>query len=234
MAPPETLRLFGWCALALLVHVRLIWSRSIDGWHLLLCVVSALLNSICGGYGHNAVHRMEVASLLLDWNGLSAHEWLFEHIISHHPHVNTARDHDAVSMEPLLRWLPEREVAWLGDAQTSLFRHVIYAVGELVVAARGLFYHRLRWRVDESAPLWLRAGPLVFLARVGSHFCVAEPRVAGATLLVTMSAASYYFSFLAHLSHARGSACQRALLLRPSVSQHAEHTVPRWSLGPLP
>ena len=97
----------AWVALMLALQVIacLVPPRRLACW-LTTIVASAAVNTICGSLGHNAVHRMEVASVLLDWNGLSAVEWVLEHISSHHMHTNTCHDHDAISMEPIIAWLP--------------------------------------------------------------------------------------------------------------------------------
>jgi len=173
--------------------------------------VSALLNSMIGGYGHNAMHRLEPAAVGLDWNGLSAYEWMLEHAISHHPHVNTPRDHDALSMEPFVRWLPDRPEAVLGDHDDGTpWIHLVYAVGELAVAVQGHLVHRTRWRPwwrgrDEAdgVPWWMRWAPWLFVLRVASHWWVQGVLLGTTTLLVTMIVASYYFALLAHMSHDR-------------------------------
>jgi len=105
------------------------------------CVASAGLNTLAGGFGHNALHSLRPVCVLLDWNGLSSFEWLHEHVHSHHMYVNTRRDHDAVAMEPFLNWIP-------GAKRRSLLgswgKHAVFAVGEIVVATQGTVGHRLR------------------------------------------------------------------------------------------
>ena len=92
------------CALA---HLALLLVREPWGatWVFALAV-SALCNTLVGALGHNAVHTLRPLALGLDWNGLSAYEWLHEHVHSHHMYTNTPMDHDAVSMLPFLSWLP--------------------------------------------------------------------------------------------------------------------------------
>lgn len=210
-------------AMALAAHAALLACTRLSGALLLACVASAVCNTVCGGFGHNGLHVLHPSALLLDWNGLSAYEWLLEHVHSHHMHVNTPRDHDAISMRPFLRWLAD-------DAQPSLLgvrgKHLIYAVGELVVAAQGNLGHRVRW-----APLWdarqpwlLRLAPLVFVARVASHLLVQGVLVGTLALLGTLAVASFYFSSLAHMSHAAMDAGARAAE-GDFVAQQLAHTV---------
>ena len=165
------------------------------------CVGAAYLNSICGGYGHNGLHRLEGTALLLDWNGLSCYEWLFEHLQSHHMYVNTDHDHDSISMEPFLRWIPHRRRAW-PVAYASYVKHVIYLVAEIAVAVQGNFGHRTRWLplTDSRFPRWLRLAPFVFVLRIGSYALV-QGLWGALTALVTLGIAGYFFAYLAHLNH---------------------------------
>ena len=205
MAPRERAKMYLWLALAAWCHLALLLlPLEVSKEWLVFCVASALCNTVLGGYGHNAVHRLEWPAVFLDWNGLSCFEWLFEHVVSHHPHVNTELDHDALSMEPFLRWLPHRPKGLFGDAQREgAAVHLIYAVGEAVVAAQGCFGHRLRWRAWRwGAPRWMVGAPLLFVARAASLVAARGAAFGGLTFLVTLCLASYYFSYLAHQSHA--------------------------------
>ena len=204
MVTRARLLMWMWIMISVVTHAVLLsgvmWSFSCS-W-VFVCIVYSLSNSVCGGYGHNAVHRLEVESILLDWNGLSCFEWLLEHVISHHPHVNTKNDHDAISMEPFLRWIPSRPVACFGDAQTSYASHLIYAIAEIAVAIQGVFAHRLRWRAAEfGAPSWMRMAPLLFVFRISSFFVCLPLVDATACILGPLALASYYFATLAHVSH---------------------------------
>ena len=184
------------CAHAFLC-VTTTWTLS---WWL-VCGLSSILNTVGGAYGHNAVHRLDPAAVLLDWNGLSCFEWIFEHVISHHPNVNTVRDHDALSMEPFIRWLPHRSAAWFGDA-SSWTAHLIYLISETAVALQGFVGHRLRWKAGEyEAPTWMCLAPWLFVARLVSLVLCMGLGDGLTTFLVTMTLAGYYFSVLAHLSH---------------------------------
>lgn len=121
-----------------------------------LGLLSAIANTLLGAYGHNGVHRVHPHALGLDWNGLSSFEWLSEHVISYHPFVNTERDHDALSMEPILAWLPRRPGV-CGRAQTSWMRHVVYTFSELLVALQGTCVQRDALEGDRAVAL-CRAG----------------------------------------------------------------------------
>jgi len=165
---------------------------------LLACAAAGLCNAVLGGFGHSFLHRPDdPRALLLDWNGLSAFEWMLEHVVSHHPQPNTPRDHDSISMEPF--------VSWLRPAARNVAVYAVFVVGELVVAAQGYVGHRCRWRsadADRGAAGWVRLAPLVFPARAAAHVA-AQGWAAGAlTLALTCAFGSLYFSLLAHLSHA--------------------------------
>ena len=168
---------------------------------LALCLASAAANTLLGAYGHNGVHRLQPHALGLDWNGLSSFEWLSEHVASHHPFVNTEYDHDSISMEPLLAWLPGRASA-CGHAQTSWARHLVYTLSELIVALQGTCVHATRWRAAGfGAPWWMCLAPLLFVARLASYYAYQPATYATATLLATMTPAGYVFATLAHLTH---------------------------------
>ena len=185
----EFLRMAAWITSAFFVHFTLLYLNPFTFTWLLLCVLSAVLNTICGGYGHNAIHRLDPAAILLDWNGLSSYEWLHEHISSHHPFVNTEFDHDAISMEPFVNWLPERPKGLLPEVYG---KHLIYAIAEIVVCIQGLIVHRVRWKVPEEAPIWLKYAPLVFIFRICTCIMFSQTRLASlANLLVPMFIASY-------------------------------------------
>jgi hypothetical protein len=169
----------------------------------LSCFCSAFLNTVCGGYGHNAVHVLHFTSVLLDWNGLSAYEWLHEHVHSHHMYTNTAFDHDALSMMPLLHWIPENDSSHITTGLLPHWgKHLIFSIAEIAVAFNGLFIHRTRWKLgNKKIPLWLQLAPCLFVVRLGSYFFQKNGFV---TFLLTMGLAGYYFSYLAHLSHVYG------------------------------
>lgn len=192
------LRVCAWLLLSLSSLRVLLLGGGGGGWWLAV-LAHACANTVLGGFGHNAVHRLHPFCVFLDWNGLSCFEWLSEHAISHHPHVNTPRDHDAMSMEPFLRWIPWRKGGWLGDAQSSPWRHGVYAISEPIVALLGSCVHCTRWKACRfGAPWWMAAAPLLFVARV----CVHVWAGALVSLLASLSLSGYFFAFLAHKSHA--------------------------------
>ena len=175
--------------------------------HLLVCLfdfnhilifVTSMLNTIAGSVGHNAVHRFEFLSLLLDWNGLSSSEWLLEHVMSHHMFTNTKHDHDAISMEPFVSWYK----GTLVKTKINMFLlHCIYAVGELVVAFNGLFIHKTRW-LDSSFPIKIRLLPLLFPFRYITLIISHGTYIGSIIFALQTMIASYVFSLLAHLNHA--------------------------------
>lgn len=202
------------CTLALHLILLFRTHTATVSWFV-LCLLSAFANTMLGAYGHNGVHRVQPHALGLDWNGLSSFEWLSEHVMSHHPHVNTECDHDALSLEPLLSWLPRRS-GMCGRAQTSWVRHVVYMFSELIVAFQGTCVHATRWRaVAHGAPWWMCVAPLLFIARVASYYWCHPPLLATLTLLATMIPAGYAFSTLAHLTHDHvADSCSRCMVER--------------------
>lgn len=198
----SSLRLWGAVALALVLHGMTLTATVGTTWWATVCLCAAYANSICGGYGHNALHRLEAWAILLDWNGLSCLEWLMEHVQSHHMYVNTRHDHDSISMEPFVRWLPGRPVTFF-DRLAPVTHHAIYLIAEVAVAIQGNLVHRTRWKTvfDARFPVWLRLAPLVFVIRMFSY--VIFQGAAGLfTALLTLCAAGYIFAYLAHLNHA--------------------------------
>lgn len=188
------------CVLHILSLRTNVWSIN---W-IVSCIMCSIFNTICGGYGHNALHRLEYASILLDWNGLSAYEWLHEHVHSHHMYTNTQNDNDALTMAPLLLWIPTRTKD--GDLMVSLIpswgKHLIYSIAEIVVAFKGIFLHRARWKIgDPRVPLWLQLAPFIFILRIVSYMFQRDGIW---TCAFTMIMAGYYFAHLAHLTHVYG------------------------------
>tara|TARA_B110000046_G_scaffold171323_1_gene192066 strand:+ start:247 stop:1428 length:1182 start_codon:yes stop_codon:yes gene_type:complete len=195
-------RLYAIVALTLGLHaLSLSTAVGTARWGI-LCACAACMNTICGGYGHNALHRLEPAAILLDWNGLSCYEWLFEHLQSHHMYVNTEYDHDSIAMEPFVRWIPSRRRACFGPSAPYV-KHVIYLIAEIAVAVQGNLVHRARWMAlhDPRLPMWMRLAPFLFVVRVGSYVLI-QGVMGFATALFTLSLAGYAFAYLAHLNHA--------------------------------
>lgn len=187
------------CGVTLSAHVATLFATAWTATWTLALLSSAVLSTVCGGYGHNALHVLDPFAVLLDWNGLSSFEWLLEHVQSHHPHVNTVYDHDALSMEPFVRWLPSRPRGWLG----SYTKHLLYLVSEIVVATQGVLGLRARWRV-EHAPWWMAWAPWLFVLRLATWVSAHGLVDGAATALLVVGAAGYYFASLAHLSHGYG------------------------------
>ena len=164
-----------------------------------LCLLSSLVNSILGGFGHNGIHKLLYSSLLLDWNGLSSLEWLLEHVHSHHMYTNTIYDHDAISMKPFLNWIPSNT--------ESIFsvngKHLIFLIAELVVPIQGNFIHKFRWKIlfNNKYPLWLRLAPFVFILRIFSHLLFQGILFGLINVTICLIIAGYYFAYLAHLNH---------------------------------
>lgn len=189
------------------LHLAIIWaSLAVHAWMVCSptawkCVLSALLNSVCGALGHNAVHRVDAISVMLDWNGLSCYEWLHEHAHSHHMYVNTVHDHDVISMEPYLFWMKARGESLVGKRS----KHLLYAIAEMAVALQGNVGHRMRWSLLRSRdfPLWMRLAPFAFLARVASHIVVLGVVQGLLTFFAVFSMASFYFASIAHMTHAK-------------------------------
>lgn len=178
-----------WFTIAIVVHIL----QCVTSLNLIL--LSGIVSTIAGGYGHNGVHVMSPEAILLDWNGLSAYEWIHEHIMSHHMYTNTDNDHDAISMEPFIRWLPHRQNRILDNKFT---KHIIYMIGEIVVAIQGMFIHRTRWQFrNRNVPIWLKLAPFLFVFRTVTLLYYSGIY----TTLCTYVVASYIFSYLAHLNH---------------------------------
>lgn len=195
----QTLKMYMFIALTLLFHYLNIKNNNIYLF-IPFCTFSSYLNAICGGYGHNAVHNVHPVSILLDWNGLSCYEWLFEHIQSHHMHVNTELDNDSISMEPFLIWLPTRKTK--KGNYSNFLKHGVFLVSEVVVAFDGLFIHKARWSIfnDKRFPMWMRTAPFIFILRFLSHIFFSG--IMGIiTFFITLCLSSYLFSYLAHLNH---------------------------------
>ena len=193
--------LLGYITLGTFLHCKLLEYNyyNIDMYFIPLCLLSSLVNTILGGFGHNGIHKLEYSSLLLDWNGLSSLEWLLEHVHSHHMYTNTIYDHDSITMEPFLNWIPSNK--------KSIFenngKHLIFLIGEIVVLIQGNFIHKFRWLIlfNSKYPLWLRLAPFMIILRIFSHILTQGLLFGLFNLIICLIFAGYYFSYLAHLNH---------------------------------
>ena len=192
--------LYVYVFLTIIFHVYILSLEKINYYYFAICTLSSILNTICGGFGHNGLHRLELSSILLDWNGLSSYEWLHEHVHSHHMYVNTVNDHDAISMTPFLNWIEGFGKAIFG----SKGKHIIYSLGVVIVAIQGNFVHRTRWDILNSKdfPIFMKLAPIVFILRVASHIIFQGLYQGLLTCFFIMMLGGYYFSTLAHLNHA--------------------------------
>lgn len=193
-----------WILLGSSLHIALLFQTQLNLNWFLIIVSSSIVNTILGGFGHNYLHKLDASCLALDWNGLSSFEWMLEHIISHHCNPNSEHDHDTISMLPFVDW------------QTPKFMNLLifplFAIGEIVVAVQGYLGHRCRWypiwssnfneKTRYSYPFWIQFAPFLFIARVLSHFIFQPFVFASITIMGSLSIASFYFSYLAHLNHA--------------------------------
>ena len=117
-------------------------------------------------------------------------------------YVNTEYDHDSISMEPFLQWIPHQSQNWL-TAYAPYVKHILYAFAEIVVSIQGNLVHRTRWTglLDPHLPIWIRFAPFLFIVRIGSYF-IFQGMSGIATAAMTLCFAGYFFAYLAHLNHA--------------------------------
>lgn len=191
--------LYSYFALTFVFHSLLLNQTKYDFKYMILLILSSISNAICGSFGHNGIHNLSFSSLLLDWNGLSSIEWLLEHVHSHHMYTNTEYDHDVISLRPFINWIPSNSSSLFAEKG----KHLIYIIGELVIAIQGNLIHRCRWKLlfKKEYPLFLRLSPFVFIIRILSHIIFQGLRFGSITLIICLMMASYYFSYLAHLNH---------------------------------
>ena len=191
--------LYIYIILTFIFHILLLNESEYSFKYIILCIGSSICNTVCGSFGHNGIHNLSLSSLLLDWNGLSSIEWLLEHVHSHHMYTNTEYDHDAISLRPFLNWIPSNSSSFFAEKG----KHLIYLIGELIVAIQGNLVHRCRWKIlfKKEYPIFLRFGPLVFISRILSHLIFQGIKFGSITLIICLMIASYYFSYLAHLNH---------------------------------
>lgn len=202
-------------------HIYLLRTIPFSFQWIVCCFLSAVVNTVWGGMGHNFVHQLDSRAIALDWNGLSSYEWMLEHVISHHPSPNTHKDHDSISMLPLVDWTTRGAAVNRARILLRLFLFaVVLFVGEISVAIQGNFGHRCRWKVPDGVPLWMKLAPYVFVLRCASVILFHGSVPGVMTLFVSLSIASVYFSYLAHLNHAVGSGYARDF-----VEQQLNNTV---------
>tara|TARA_B100001093_G_scaffold189451_2_gene182019 strand:- start:5697 stop:6914 length:1218 start_codon:yes stop_codon:yes gene_type:complete len=168
---------------------------------ILFTIFNSIINSVLGGFGHNGLHKLELSTLLLDFNGLSTSEWLLEHVSSHHMYPNTIYDHDSLSMMPFLNWIPTEEKSIFSSGG----KHIIYLLAEIIVSIQGLLIHRFRMKFLTYSNLniskTVKYSPFIFILRVLLHLYFQGFYFGSITLLLNLSFAGYYFSYLAHLNH---------------------------------
>jgi len=159
------------------------------------------INTLMGGYGHNYCHIAKSSlCCMLDFNGLSAAEWMIEHIQSHHMHTNTELDHDCHSMEPFIHWLPTEHKSPFVKGLSFLVQMVIYAIAEMAVPIHGNLVHSFRHKFNLTA----HGGSLfawIYPARVFSLMLVHGPLLGLFGFVSLSMGASVYFASLAHSTH---------------------------------
>ena len=195
-------RFWLWVGVVLLAEgaMHLAAPMGSEGWWR-ACLAGGISNAVLGGYGHNYLHHLDARALALDWAGLSAKEWVLEHVASHHPYPNTQYDHDSISMLPVVHWSTP---TW-----HNVLIYPVFAIGVVVSAVQGLVGHRFRRRIHADLPGWMALGPWLFVGRMAA-VCSTRGVVEGLTTLFTSCAvASSYFAFLAHLNHAHQPAPTR-------------------------
>ena len=91
--------------------------------HPAFAVAFGVLSAVCGGFGHNALHKRDATSigtlfefpfrLPSDWDtwmfelaGMGHDAYRLEHVMGHHMSTNTSNDPDSVAMEPLITFAP--------------------------------------------------------------------------------------------------------------------------------
>ena len=185
-----------WVFFAATIHMCLLFQTDFTIFWAILLVVSAISNTVLGGFGHNYLHKFHPKCLALDWNGLSSFEWMLEHVLSHHCNPNSEQDHDTISMLPFVNWQEPKKI--------NILIFPLFAIGEIAVAIQGYLGHMCRWYPLRKSifPLWLQLAPFLFLIRIASHFLFQPCLVAISSILITLAIASFYFSYLAHLNHA--------------------------------
>ena len=228
-ATRETLQKFNiWFFLTVTSYAMLLYTEPFTVLWILCCVASAVTSTVLGGMGHNFLHRLDIRAAALDWNGLSSFEWLLEHIVSHHPHPNTTKDHDSISMLPFVRWLPsESNKATWEKILNDMLLLLIFFVGEIAVAIQGNLGHRCRWNLPHEMPRWMAFAPWLFVFRLVG-ILVTHGLYGIVTILFSLSIASFYFSFLAHLNHCVGAAQET----NDFVQQQLCNTIDLPSFGP--
>lgn len=185
--------------LGIISNYNLLRFKSFSFNFFIFSFINSILNTVLGGFGHNGLHKLELSTLLLDFNGLSTSEWLLEHVSSHHMYTNTIYDHDAISMMPFLNWIP--------NIKKSIFsssgKHIIYLLAEIIVSIQGLFIHRFRLKLFNNNKIsrLVKYSPFIFIFRIFIHLYFQGFYFGSITLLLNLSIAGYYFTYLAHLNH---------------------------------
>ena len=83
-----------------------------------LAVVTAIMGSWLGGFGHNWVHQpkyktLGFALLSLDTQGFSSEGWYRDHVLQHHMYTNTPWDNHFKGTDPFLITDPTVERNWI-------------------------------------------------------------------------------------------------------------------------
>ena len=203
MTIKEYLILLIFINISIITNLYLLQHTTFSFLYLLNCFVCSIFNTILGGYGHNGIHKLSYTSLFLDWNGLSTIEWLLEHVHSHHMYVNTEYDHDVQSIRPFLNWIPSK----VNSLFASRGKHLIYLIAEIIVPFLGLMVNRFRWSLtkNNNIPYYIRYSPYIFIFRILLHIFFQGLYFGCITLILCLSIAGYYFSYLAHLNHGNKS-----------------------------
>lgn len=124
-----------WC-ITLFWTIFVLWLSSfaytVKTGTLMSALVTGVLASWLGAFGHNWVHQPKYrswATLSLDTVGFSSEAWVREHLLQHHMYTNTPKDNHFRGTDPFLVTDPTVERSFLQQYVTPFFNPLILSVG---------------------------------------------------------------------------------------------------------
>lgn len=79
--------------------------------------------------GHNYFHmRDNFRMYYFDLSLMSSKDWRITHVLSHHLYPNTLWDYEIYAIEPLLKWLPDKNKNIIISFISQLSSPIIYAL----------------------------------------------------------------------------------------------------------
>ncbi|XP_043684041.1 cytochrome b5-related protein [Vespula pensylvanica] len=141
--------------------------------------------------GHNYFHmRDNFRMYYFDLSLMSSKDWRITHVLSHHLYPNTLWDYEIYAIEPLLKWLPDKNKNIIISFISQLSSPIIYALTFIQQGVKR--YYSVIW---EYGTVEVR-DIVPFILPIAMSFVAPSIFVAFQTWIIIILISSFIFSFI--------------------------------------